>query len=104
MLNVLASVSQWEREAIGERTREALRHKRARGERVGRVRYGYRLAEDGVREVPEPTEQKVLEIARQARGEGLSLRAIARELASQGFRTRTGRGFHATQVRRMLAA
>src|SRR5690348_1236649 len=26
VLNVMASISQWEREAIGERTREALRH------------------------------------------------------------------------------
>jgi DNA invertase Pin-like site-specific DNA recombinase len=33
-------VSQWEREAIGERTRDALRHKRAKGERIGTVPYG----------------------------------------------------------------
>lgn len=29
VLNVMASVSQWEREVIGERTREALAHKKA---------------------------------------------------------------------------
>jgi len=31
VLNVMTAVSQWERETIGERTRDALRHKRARG-------------------------------------------------------------------------
>ena len=34
VLNVMASVSQWEREAIGERTRDALRHKKAQGQRA----------------------------------------------------------------------
>ena len=37
VLNIMVSVSQWEREAIGERTRDAMRHKRASGERVGTV-------------------------------------------------------------------
>src|SRR5947208_7110065 len=34
VLNIMAAVSQWEREAIGERTRDALGHKRSQGERV----------------------------------------------------------------------
>jgi DNA invertase Pin-like site-specific DNA recombinase len=34
--NVMASVSQWEREAIGERTKAALAVKRAEGHRLGR--------------------------------------------------------------------
>jgi DNA invertase Pin-like site-specific DNA recombinase len=33
MLNLLASVSQWERKVIGERTREALQQLKARGKR-----------------------------------------------------------------------
>src|ERR1043166_7218669 len=47
VLRIMASVSEWEREAIGERTREALRHKRAQGERVGNIHYGFRLGADG---------------------------------------------------------
>jgi DNA invertase Pin-like site-specific DNA recombinase len=35
VLNVLASVSQWEREAIGERTAVAMQHKVAEGEYIG---------------------------------------------------------------------
>ena len=33
VLNIMAAVSQWEREAIGGRTRDALHHKRSQGER-----------------------------------------------------------------------
>ncbi len=43
----MAAVSQWEREAIGERTRDALRHKRSQGERAGNIAFGFRLAGDG---------------------------------------------------------
>jgi len=32
VLNIMTAVSQWEREAIGERTRDAMHHKRANGE------------------------------------------------------------------------
>src|SRR3954451_21906452 len=35
VITIMGAVSQWEREAIGERTRDALRHKRAQGQRVG---------------------------------------------------------------------
>src|SRR5690348_10951065 len=37
VITIMGAVSQWEREAIGERTRDALRHKRAQGERTGNV-------------------------------------------------------------------
>ena len=47
VLNIMTAVSQWEREAIGERTRDAMSHKRRNGERVGNVAYGYRLGDDG---------------------------------------------------------
>src|SRR5450759_3579584 len=46
VITIMGAVSQWEREAIGERTREALRHKRSNGERVGTIQFGYRLAKD----------------------------------------------------------
>ena len=48
VLNVLMSVAQWERETIGERTKDALQHKIRNGERCGKVRFGFRLADDGV--------------------------------------------------------
>jgi site-specific DNA recombinase len=47
VLNIMTAVSQWEREAIGERTRDAMSHRRSNGERVGNIRFGYRLGADG---------------------------------------------------------
>src|SRR5439155_21869176 len=60
VLNIMVSVSQWEREAIGERTRDAMRHKRANGECVGNIAYGYRLAVCGVKLETEDVEQGIL--------------------------------------------
>jgi len=53
----MVSVSQWEREAIGERTRDAMRHKKANGERVGTVSLGCRMAADGLHLEANPAEQ-----------------------------------------------
>src|SRR5258705_2678070 len=103
VLNVLASVSQWEREAIGERTSAALKHKASQGEYTGGdVPYGFRLAPCGERLKPDPREQALLAQARRLRNKGLSLRAVARELVARGFRTRTGGPFAPVQVQRML--
>jgi hypothetical protein len=54
VITIMAAVSQWDREAIGERTRDALRHKRASGERVGNIRFGSRLSPDGKHVEPDP--------------------------------------------------
>lgn len=51
VVNILATIAQWERETISERTMVALRHKRAMGQHVGRVPFGYRLTGDGRLEV-----------------------------------------------------
>ncbi|HXX68094.1 MAG TPA: recombinase family protein [Polyangiaceae bacterium] len=104
VLNVLASVSQWEREAIGERTSAAMQHKAACGEFTGgEVPFGWRVADDGRLE-PAEAEQHVIAEARRLRGAGLSLRAVARELDAAGMRSRTGRAFAPAQVARMLSA
>ena len=104
VLNVLASVAQWEREAIGERTSVAMKHKAAKGELVGAVPYGYALADDGVALVEVEAEQAVICEARALRAAGVSLRAVAAELAARGLVARNGRPFAAEQVRRMVAA
>ncbi|HXP62244.1 hypothetical protein SBA6_970009 [Candidatus Sulfopaludibacter sp. SbA6] len=58
VLNIMVSVSQWEREAVSERTRDAMRHKKAKLEFVGNAPYGYRLAQDRRHVEPEPGEQR----------------------------------------------
>jgi site-specific DNA recombinase len=102
VLNVLASVSQWEREAIGERTAAAMAHKASCGEYTGgETPYGYAV-QDG-RLVELDAEQAVLRQARELRAAGLSLRAIAAELDRAGLRARNGKVFAASQVQRMMA-
>jgi site-specific DNA recombinase len=103
VLNVLMSVHQWEREAIGERTRSAMQHKKGKGERVGSIPYGFSLSEDGVALVEVEAEQAVLQEARTLRDAGLSLRGIATELDRFGLRSRAGRRFDPKQVARMVA-
>jgi DNA invertase Pin-like site-specific DNA recombinase len=103
VLNVLASVSQWEREAIGERTTEALAHKKAKGEKLGGdVPYGYTLAADGKTLVEDAGEQALLGAIRDVRSRGLSQRAIVAELARKGFTTRKGTPLGLTQVQRIM--
>jgi site-specific DNA recombinase len=102
VLNVLASVSQWEREAIGERTSVAMRHKADVGEYIGGgAPYGFKVV--GERVEQDPAEQLVIAAAKELRGGGLSLRRVAAELELRGYRSRKGTRFEAAQVARMLS-
>ena len=81
--NLVASVSQWERRAIGERTLSAMAHLRAQGRRISRQpRFGVRFDAAG-RVEPDPREQATLSKILQLRETGLSLRAISTALAGQ---------------------
>jgi site-specific DNA recombinase len=90
VLNVLLSVAQWERETTGERTREALQHKIRNRERVGAVRFGYDLANDGQSLTPNASEQSTIRLMQELRSAGLSLRKIAAELTQRGIVTKEG--------------
>ena len=103
VLNILASVSQWERETIAERTRDAMRHKQSQGEYIGgHAPYGFELVNGEL--VAEMFEQGVIQQARELRDTGLSLAAVAAELDKRGIQTRNGKAFAAMQVKRMVAA
>ena len=102
VITIMGAVSQWEREAIGERTRDALRHKRAQGQRVGNIQFGYRLAADGKHLEPEPAEQKALGAIRKLRLAGGTLRGIAATLNERGHRTRRGTPWRLESVARVV--
>jgi DNA invertase Pin-like site-specific DNA recombinase len=90
VLNVILSVAQWEREATGERTREALRHKIRNGQRCGKVRFGFDLADDGKTLVPNPVEQNAIALMTQLREAGYTLRQIAAALTQENIPTKEG--------------
>src|SRR3954452_20543720 len=85
VLNIVTAVSHWEREAIGERTRDAMRHKRSNGERVGTVPFGYRTAADGLHLEADPAERGILSRIRELKAASRTTRQIADELNRQGF-------------------
>ncbi len=100
-LTVMAGAAEMERNLIRERTAAAMAHMRANGERVGEVPYGFRLASDGVHLEAEPNEQRMIELVRGYRAEGLSIRGIAERLNVEAAPARGGR-WHPTSVARML--
>jgi DNA invertase Pin-like site-specific DNA recombinase len=102
VITIMGAVSQWEREAIGERTRHALRHKRGNGERVGNIEFGSRLAPDGRHVEPDPTEQAALEAIRTLRHQGHTLRGIATILNRDGHRTRRRTEWRLESVARVM--
>ncbi len=102
VLNIMTAVSQWEREAIGERTRDALRHKRSQGQRVGNIPFGSRLGGDGQRLEPDPAEQQALAEIHGLRKRGVTLRGIATDLNHRAYRTRRGTPWRLESVARVL--
>ena len=72
-------------------TRSALHKKKAKGERVGTVPFGWNVAADGVTLTINETEQRALEIIKRLRSSGLSLRRIATELEALGILTKKGK-------------
>jgi DNA invertase Pin-like site-specific DNA recombinase len=86
--NVLASVAQWERRIIGQRTRDALAVKRQEGVRLGRPR-----------SVPDD----VLKSIRRAHRSGRTLTSIAARLNATGVPTARGwRCWYPATVRQLL--
>jgi len=92
----------YERVAARSRTRAALAAKRARGERIGALPYGYRLAADGLHLEVDDLEQAVVAMVHELSNAGLSQRAIVASLAERGVVGRTGAPLQQTQVARLL--
>jgi site-specific DNA recombinase len=102
VITIMGAISQWEREAIGERTRDALRHKRTSGERDGNIRFGLHLSPDGKHVEPDPTEQGALTEISQLRQSGHTLRGIAAALNPKALRTRRGSAWRLAHVARII--
>jgi site-specific DNA recombinase len=99
---ILDGFAQYEKALIALRTKAGMARKREKGERLGMVPYGTRLAANGVHLLENPAEQAVIATVRELRASGLSYRAIAEELNRRGMMNRAGGRFLATQVVRML--
>ncbi len=103
MRTLLDAFAAYERALIRSRTRAALAVKKARGERVGGVPYGWRVGE-GKRLVPDGPEADAVALARRLRREGNSLREIGAALDAAGHVPRTARRWHVAVIARIVAA
>ena len=99
VLNVLSSVSQWEREAAAERTTAVMQHLKATGKFTGGFPpFGFYVDDEGSL-VEHVEEQGFIVRARHKSLCGYSLRAIAMCI---GNNPRNGKPFDAKQIQRML--
>jgi site-specific DNA recombinase len=87
MMNLLASVSQWEREVIGERTRDAMQHLKAEGKPYSR---------------PTFADRDTIAWLRAERASGRSYAELAGELSHRGVKTARGGSWHASTVLSVL--
>lgn len=103
VFRMLAVLSEFERDQVAERTKMALSHKKSRLERVGSVPYGFTLASDGEKLLPEPSEQATVTLVRSLRSSGQSFREIASRLNADGHKPR-GKAWYPTTVKNIAEA
>jgi DNA invertase Pin-like site-specific DNA recombinase len=101
VLNIMCSVSQWEREAISERTCVALAKLRSMGKMTGKPRYGWRSVGKGLPVVEDAAEQENLQFIRKMRHVGATFRHIADALNERGATVRSGAGWSVNDAQRV---
>ena len=105
-VGIMAVLAKHERELIGERTRSALKAKKAQGFTLGTPNLTPAISEQG-RQIHQqnarthPANVQAAELIRLYRNEGLTYQAIAQRLNQMGFRTRRGKSFLAMSVQRL---
>ena len=103
VLNVMMSVAQWEREVIGERTRDAMAVKRDRRERISKIApFGYRFSaktKDAPQTlIPVPREQRALTVMLDCAEAEYGHEATAHELNRLGLTNRKGKPWQRQHV------
>jgi DNA invertase Pin-like site-specific DNA recombinase len=102
VLNLIMTIAEWEREVIGERTSDALQAKIRRGERCGRLRFGYDLADDGKTLIPNPHEQEAIARMRVWRAQGKTYRDLVQLVEDLGIDTKGGGIWRPQTIRQIL--
>jgi site-specific DNA recombinase len=87
MMNLLMSVSQWEREVMGERTRDALQTLKAQGKPYSREMI---------------TDEDLLAEVKMLHETGWTYRGIANEFTARGIPTARGGRWQANTIRRLV--
>lgn len=111
-VGIMALVAQQEREAISQRTKEALQAAKARGVKLGnpngaaalrRAGQGAEALRKAVTANADAFAESLSPVLQDIRGQGhATLRAIAAELNARGIRTRRGGRWHVSTVRNLI--
>lgn len=83
MANLMTTISQWEREVIGERTKSALDYKRSQGDKLGgRTPFGFTVkVVNGVKKlVPDATQQAIAAFIVSGKKTGRKLKDLQEEI------------------------
>ncbi len=102
MRQIIDAFSEYERALIRARTRAAMTAAKQRGQRVGRIPFGHRLADDGIHLAPDPEEQALLREIWHSRRCGYALTSIAEALNARGLRNRQGRPWQRSFISQLL--
>lgn len=92
--------AEYERMVIKTRTKAAMQAKKAKGERVGHIPFGYRLAENGVHLLLDEHEQSILKQIGDLMKDGLSTRKIADEMNRREAFNRGGAKWNHASIHR----
>jgi site-specific DNA recombinase len=96
VMNILATLAQWERDIISERTRDAMQFMKSSLKLVGAVPFGFDLA--GKELTPNPDEMKTALKLVEMKGRGVSYQKIAGLLNADAVSAKNGGKWHSKTV------
>lgn len=102
-IHILAAVAEDEAQRISARTKAALEAAKARGTRLGNPRWQESIAAARQAHSAGTVAPELLDMMREDRTKGMTLRAIADRLNALGLRTAKGSNWYASTVRAVLA-
>ena len=100
MFTLMAAFNQLERDVTSERTKAALQHKKAKGEKYSTTPFGYEAIEGRLIEVK--AEAQIVASILQQRQSGSTLVEIATHLNAIGIQGKKGGKWHASTVRYLI--
>lgn len=101
ILNILGSVSQWERDIIAERTKDAINYKKQNLQQYGNTPLGFLLDSNG-NLYPDKDEQKTINYIKMLRKKGLSFSKIASLLNNEKIPTKKGKSWYSSTIKYIL--
>ena len=98
---IIQAFAEFERDSIKARVKSTLQLKKSKGERISRfAEYGYDFTADGKRVIENADEQKVLQLVKTLKDEGLGIQAVKDQLEAEGIKTKRGKDvWHYQSVR-----